>query len=573
MQSLGFVRFCALIRAIGEFLTRLSRLSFRSRADSVCAVSDTQHTRSHSSAFPEADVAVLSGKRLRIEGCSAVSGERVSDEACLKSKESSNNGFGRQIGGEENEIDVETAPQPFNGASGLSRRDEIAVAGLLDLPYDVLHLISSRTNVLPRKTRTAIMYSCRYWNDTLAKPFLQDAGFSTVLLSRSRFDGISLDVRDDMFLELMHWRRSSYFRHNNAVRFHFSVEGSVRNTQLSCLANLFSSLLPGACHFQIVHMFLSDFECGVNIRLLSDVLYCLHRTGCVDFWIYSSYLCKEGMDDVVRLDLPEFTHAMERVNIQSPCLFSKALFPWLSRTLQAGSSISAVEISNVGMTSEQWSAMLPLISLSRIRVIGLVGVDWDALVHFLSRHPSIETLRLDGVLDNGVEVPLGSLVLPNLETIEGDERRIAHFLPLLDPTIRLRFSTLVFREDCASRFTSRSFDREDFTTALNHFANLQEASTLVINVSCNCGFATYAASSVNLNNRPERLLSLSRLDINIFGSHPQDTLDGCLEWVTLFPSITNFKIWVGSDTLEENEKEHYRQNFSGVLEHTSVRFC
>ncbi|KLO04710.1 hypothetical protein SCHPADRAFT_896820 [Schizopora paradoxa] len=186
--SLGFVRFCALIRAIGEFLTRLSRLSFRSRADSVCAVSDTQHTRSHSSAFPEADVAVLSGKRLRIEGCSAVSGERVSDEACLKSKESSNNGFGRQIGGEENEIDVETPPQLFNGASGLSRRDEIAVAGLLDLPYDVLHLISSRTNILPRKTRLAMMYSCRHWNDMLVKPFLQETGvFGALPGNRMRY--------------------------------------------------------------------------------------------------------------------------------------------------------------------------------------------------------------------------------------------------------------------------------------------------------------------------------------------------------------------------------------------------
>ncbi|KLO04029.1 hypothetical protein SCHPADRAFT_897351 [Schizopora paradoxa] len=217
--------------------------------------------------------------------------------------------------------------------------------------------------------------------------------------------------------------------------------------------------------------------------------------------------------------------------------------------------------------------MLPHLFLSRIRNLCLVGVGWDALVDFLARHPSIETLRLDGVQDNGVEIPPGSLVLPNLETIEGDECRIAYFLRLLDPTIPLRFSTLVFRDDCNSRFASRSFDREDFETALNQFANLQETSTLVINVSCNCGFAAYATSSVNLDNRPERLLSLSSLDINIFGSHPQDTLDGCLEWVTIFPSITNLKIWVGSDTLDDNEKEHYKQNFSGVLDNTSVRFC
>lgn len=374
------------------------------------------------------------------------------------------------------------------------------------------------------------MYSCTFWNEKLAGRYLEETGLAKVLVPSLQSGCPSplttLEVSGiDAYLALMHWRRSCCFRQVDSIQFQFSEDETARNIQLSCLADFFASLPPGVCHFRILHLFLSDFEFGINIRLLSNVLYSVHRTGCVDFWIYSSYLSEEGICDVGRCDLPENSHAMERVAVQSSCVFSKTLLPWFAWTLESGSSLTSVDISSVGMTSERWSALLPRITLPRLQALRLVGLDLTSLTHFLARHPSVRKIHLDGVQVNSVDSVDQRLALPNLNTIEGDEARIACFLALLDPTIPLRFVTLVFRNDCNSLFTPRSFDGEAFATALRLIGELQEdASTLVINVSSDCGFASSVYSSRDFDNRPERRLSLFDLNINIFGSRPEEIL-------------------------------------------------
>lgn len=96
-QSLGFVRFCALIRAVAEFLSRLARIPFRRQE--VPADNDTlgtqadpsglalqQLTRSHSSAFPDSeeveDGGVAGGKRVRLDGGEECS---IADSKCASS--------------------------------------------------------------------------------------------------------------------------------------------------------------------------------------------------------------------------------------------------------------------------------------------------------------------------------------------------------------------------------------------------------------------------------------------------------------------------------------------------------
>ncbi len=79
---------------------------------------------------------------------------------------------------------------------------------------------------------------------------------------------------------------------------------------------------------RVVHFFLADYECGINVAALKDVILGVHRTGCLDLWIYSSYLAEVGTSDVVHLDEVEYTHEMERVTFQSTSVFSMALFPW-----------------------------------------------------------------------------------------------------------------------------------------------------------------------------------------------------------------------------------------------------
>ncbi len=381
---------------------------------------------------------------------------------------------------------------------------------------------------LPREDWPAIMYSCRFWNSFLTGPLLQDVGF---LCKPSRGEAptrLSLELSGvDAYLLLLHWRRSEHFCHVDTVKFKLSREGVVRDLQLSRLTDFFASLPLGVRHFRVVHIFLNDYECGVDLVALKEMILGVHRTGCVDFWIYSSYLAEAGVSDFPHVEDVEYTHEMERVFIQSPSIFSMALFPWFVRTLEVGTCLTSVDVQSVGLDPSGWSAILPRVTLPRLECLRLVGVDLGTLVDFLNRHPSLRSIRLDGLqLDTPVH-PNRRLTLPNLSTIEGNEFQIASFLNIVDPVPWRCFMGVIFREDCSLETPSCSFDSEAYLAAFRHVARLQTGGYLSLSLTFPSlrDFSSPSFFRDQSESRPENLLSLDRLEVDISGESLDDSTE------------------------------------------------
>ncbi len=126
---------------------------------------------------------------------------------------------------------------------------------------------------------------------------------------------------------------------------------------------------------------------------------------------------------------------------------------------------------SVGLDPSRWSDILPSITLPRLQCLRLVGVDLVTLADFLHRHPSLQSIRLDGLYMDGPVPPSRRLMLPNLNTIEGNDSQIASFLAIVNPLRSLCFMTVVFREDCSMEIPS-SFATEPCLTAFRHLARL-----------------------------------------------------------------------------------------------------
>lgn len=361
----------------------------------------------------------------------------------------------------------------------------------------------------------------------LAGPLLRDVGFLHESLHFGAPSRFTLELSGlDVYPALLHWRRSEQFVHVDTVKFKLSRDGLVRDLQLSCLAKFFASLPLGMRLFRVVHFFLADYECGINVAALKDVILGVHRTGCLDLWIYSSYLAEVGTSDVVHLDEVEYTHEMERVTFQSPSVFSMALFPWFVRTLEAGTSLTSVDVVSVGLDPSRWSDILPSITLPRLQCLRLVGVDLVTLADFLHRHPSLQSIRLDGLYMDGPVPPSRRLMLPNLNTIEGNDSQIASFLAIVNPLRSLCFMTVVFREDCSMEIPS-SFATEPCLTAFRHLARLQKAGylSLSFNFSSLCKVSQPSFFLDQGESRPERLISVDRLEINVFGQSTAESIE------------------------------------------------
>lgn len=126
-----------------------------------------------------------------------------------------------------------------------------------------------------------------------------------------------------------------------------------------------------------------------------------------------------------------------------------------------------------GWGPSDWADILPRLSLPHLRGIHLVGIDTVNLAVFLGRHPSVRSVLLDGLQIGDSEPANGTLVLPNLNTIEGDEVEIANFLELLEPLPSLRLATVVFREDCSMETPSALLDTFACLTAFSLLAIIQ----------------------------------------------------------------------------------------------------
>lgn len=319
----------------------------------------------------------------------------------------------------------------------------------------------------------------------------------------------------DAFLMLLHWRRSRYFRAIDNLKLRFSNKEKERDVQLVSVSRFFASLEVGVQHFGTLHFSLNDYEHGVNLPLLSDAIHNVHRTGCLDFWIYSSYLAEPGLCDVVPRAVPDLEHNMEYILVQSPLVFSKAIRPWFVRTLEVGSSLTSVDVLCSGMEPLDWSTVLPHISLPRLQALRLVGVDLTTLADFLNRHPLVKYVRLDG-LQSSSAIPTASLVLPKLSVIEGNEHQLSNFLGILEPRPTLLPVTVTFRDDCSSGVQPTAFDEKAFQVAFRHLGELHGTAPLSLRF-CFSNLRHLSPSFFSCDvGRPERRLRVNKLDLNFF---------------------------------------------------------
>ncbi|KLO04327.1 hypothetical protein SCHPADRAFT_911701 [Schizopora paradoxa] len=384
----------------------------------------------------------------------------------------------------------------------------------------------------------------------------------------------------DMFSGLAHWRISQYFSSVEALAFKLSPQDNVRNEQLSSLARFFASLPPFGFNCRVVNIFLEDFEEGVDLQFLTSIMAQLHRTGCVDFRIQSSYLAKPARFDVPPTDVDNvFTHNMERLFIHSPAIFSASLMPWFIGTLVLGATLTSVDVLSVGLGPLEWAAILPGVFLPFLRELRLVGVDLPTLIAFLHRHSSLLAIYLDGLrLTDDPQVFRLSLTLPRLRTIEGDEWQILCFLQSLAPLESQDLLTVSFRDDYS--MAAKPLEPFDTDACLRSFSLLTELVgesylTLYFNFTNLRRFSTFSEdrTSNSPNSCPERYLRVDRMEINIFGQSQSDCtalLENCIEWTPLFSRIKVLRIWVGEMMLTDDARQGYLQRLSLSLPETTI---
>lgn len=321
----------------------------------------------------------------------------------------------------------------------------------------------------------------------------------------------------DAYASLLHWRRSRYFGDVESVTFTLSMEDGERNVELMCLAKFFASIHGDGPRFGTVHFFLNDFHRGINLSLLSDAIRLVHRVGCSDLRILSSYPEERGTSDVEHAVDPDFAHNMERLVIQSPSIFSKALRPWFFRVLEMGSSLTSVDVLCYGLN---WELLLRHVFLSNILEIRFVGVDLSNLVGFLTRHPSVKVVRLDG-LQYMWTVRADHLALPNLNSIEGDEVQISRFLKFLEPRSRFQPLSIFFRDDCSLDTPSSPFNANACLAALRLLGDFHGKAciSLKFNFTSLRHFTSHFFR-VDPDSRPEGRLRVEKMEVNFYGFVP-----------------------------------------------------
>ncbi|KLO05567.1 hypothetical protein SCHPADRAFT_720592 [Schizopora paradoxa] len=427
------------------------------------------------------------------------------------------------------------------------------------------------------------MYSCRLWNNALSGPFFSDVGLlyspePGVLCTRT-----SVEIQDlDAYFALVHWRLSTLFTNIDTVNFMLASDDSIRNEQLSCMSLFFASLPINRRHFRAVHIFLKDYETGVDLHALADAITSLHRTGCAELWIHSSFLSEPGRSDTFEggeID-PVSAHNMLRLCIRSPTLFSKSLLPWLVSTLESGTSLTSVDVLSPGLGPSQWAAILPRVRLHYLRDLRLVGVDLPVLLDFLGKHPSLRAIRLDGLqISPGLSTRSHRLILPRLNHVEGDAAQIAHFLELSDPVGIPCFSSVVFREDKSLEVPSNTFDSVACLSVLRFLTGFSGRSYL--SLTFNFVYPHYMPdpSFFDVENdsikesRPERSLSLDRLNVNIYSDSLGDgaeLLENCIGWTSIFSRIKVLRICAGEMRLTDVARQGYLQRLSHSLPETTI---
>lgn len=366
--------------------------------------------------------------------------------------------------------------------------------GFLDLPFDILHMIALLLQTRPVEEWMPLMYCCTAWNALLSEELLRRRGFLKLAASR---DAPRLQLESTLDLQsfvdyscLLHWRRSPFFGRTDTLKLQLSRDNEERNLQLSAIAQFLGTLAPGASHFRVVHIYLNDFESGVDLTYLKRVVFKLNRSGCAHFWLYSSYIALPPTNDTsghpnsLAVD-PEdevgVNSHLERLLIQSASALSSSLLPWLGRTLETSKAMTCIDVLSLGLDVSQWAHILSRVHLPHLTSLRIAGVGIETLARFLSRHSAISSLSLDGLVleeDDGA-ARARDITLPQLHTIEGTEQQIASVLGLLRPTPLMRLGNVDFRADLLSAVSAEStFDTEAHLRAFRCLHTLRAYSLL-----------------------------------------------------------------------------------------------
>ncbi|KLO04432.1 hypothetical protein SCHPADRAFT_947700 [Schizopora paradoxa] len=166
-------------------------------------------------------------------------------------------------------------------------------SSLYDLSDNLLLAISCRFQKVPHDEWLPLMYTCKAWHNMLSGEYLSGVGFlhtpePGVISSRSFMQL----VRIDSFLALPHWRLSQYFASVDEMGFHLSSQATIREIELTCVGDFFASLPQRRRNIGKIHLFINDWYSLSEPASFLDVLTQLHRTGCTEFWFYSSYFAE-----------------------------------------------------------------------------------------------------------------------------------------------------------------------------------------------------------------------------------------------------------------------------------------
>ena len=143
--------------------------------------------------------------------------------------------------------------------------------------------------------------------------------------------------------------------------------------------------------------------------------------------------------------------------IASSTLLHPSFLPWTIETLN-NSPITSLSFDSINLISEEWSNILPIITLPTLSVLSIdsCSIALADLSVFLSRHPSLTTLNIGADM---VDLPLSiqpSLpnLLPHLTTLSAPQNYTVQFLKFAHAFPRLRFLTIVSHLTFSSDLTA-----------------------------------------------------------------------------------------------------------------------
>ena len=151
------------------------------------------------------------------------------------------------------------------------------------------------------------------------------------------------------------------------------------------------------------------------------------------------------------------TTTLNTLIIESSALLYPPFLPWTIETLN-NSTITTLSFDTVNLISDEWSDILPIITLPTLSVLSIdsCSIALADLSAFISRHPSLTTLNIGArMIDLTLSIqPSLPKRLPQLTTLSAPKNYTVQFLKSARAFPRLRCLTIVSHITFASDFAA-----------------------------------------------------------------------------------------------------------------------